>query len=60
VERSETLGVRYRVAALFIVVAVLNFSFAKGGFVDITCWMAVFQSLAGCSAGWSVVFRYAG
>jgi hypothetical protein len=36
VEGSETLGVRYRVAALFIVVAVFNFSFAKGDFIHLT------------------------
>jgi hypothetical protein len=53
-ERSETLGVGYRVAPLFIVIAVFNFSFAKSGFVNLTWWMTILQSLAGCSAGWGV------
>jgi hypothetical protein len=36
VESGETLGIRWRLATLFVVVAVFNFSLAKGGFVDFT------------------------
>jgi hypothetical protein len=34
VEGSEALGIGYRVTALLIVIAVFNFSFTKGGFVN--------------------------
>ena len=49
-EGNETLCIWYRIAGSFVVVAVFNFSFSKGGFVNLTCCMAILQSFAGCSA----------
>jgi hypothetical protein len=40
-KRGETLGVRQRLTTLFKVVAVFDFSFAKGSFVNLTWWVSV-------------------
>ena len=53
-EGRKTLGVGYWVAGLFIVVAVFNLPFAKGGLVNLTWWMTILQSLTRCSTGRSI------
>jgi hypothetical protein len=53
-EGGETLGVGYWVAGLFIVVAVFDLPFAKGGLVNLAWLMTILQSLTRCSTGRSV------
>lgn len=53
-EGRKTLGVGYWVAGLFIVVAVFNLPFAKGGLVNLTWCMTILQSLTRCSTGRSI------